>query len=203
MSGAASKLGLSGRFIREVVAYENQTTGGFFRVEVRTVQEENLQVTICAVPCLLLKFFVYSQQDMQTETIRDQKTRQVVEQKSIKPSAPKSGRGRLITGGGRLRQVSTVRLKLGKFWCFGWVVAYQRFQLQGFDWGSFGVLDRWSLTRGSNYRASTGEVLVFWIGGRLREVVAHVRQTVVVINRFTGQVKSSRSQSLSSGTFKE
>ena len=36
MSGAASELGLSGRFIREVVAYENQTTGGFFRVEVRT-----------------------------------------------------------------------------------------------------------------------------------------------------------------------
>ena len=35
MSGAASELGLSGR-LREVVAYENQTTGGFFRVEVRT-----------------------------------------------------------------------------------------------------------------------------------------------------------------------
>ena len=35
MSGAASELGLSGR-LREVVTYENQTTGGFFRVEVRT-----------------------------------------------------------------------------------------------------------------------------------------------------------------------
>ena len=35
MSGTASELGLSGR-LREVVAYENQTTGGFFRVEVRT-----------------------------------------------------------------------------------------------------------------------------------------------------------------------
>ena len=38
-------------------------------------------------------------------------------------SGPKCGRGRLITGGGRLREVPTVRLKLGKFWCFGWVVA--------------------------------------------------------------------------------
>ena len=35
MGGAASELGLSGR-LREVVAYENQTTGGFFRVEVLT-----------------------------------------------------------------------------------------------------------------------------------------------------------------------
>ena len=35
MSGTASELDLSGR-LREVVAYENQTTGGFFRVEVRT-----------------------------------------------------------------------------------------------------------------------------------------------------------------------
>ena len=153
MSGTASNLAL-------VVAYGRWS---LTRIKLQGVsseqksghiyfKEENFQVTICAVPCLLLKFFVYSQQDMQTETIRDQKTRQVVEQKSIKPSAPNSGRGRLITGGGRLRQVSTVRLKLGKFWCFGWVVAYQRFQLQGFDWGSFGVLDRWSLTRGGRTR---------------------------------------------------
>ena len=35
MSGTASELDLSGR-LREVIAYENQTTGGFFRVEVRT-----------------------------------------------------------------------------------------------------------------------------------------------------------------------
>ena len=27
--------------------------------------------------------------------------------------------------------------------------------------------------RGSNYRALTGTNLVFWLGGRLREVVAH------------------------------
>ena len=80
-------------------------------------------------------------------------------------------------GGGRLLEVPTVGLGLGKFWCFEWVVAY----------------GRWSLTRGSNCRAWTGGVLVFWIGGRLQEVVAHGGYTVVVINCFTGQVKSSRS----------
>ena len=40
---------------------------------------------------------------------------------------------RLLTGGGRLLEVPTVRLGLGKFWCFGLAVAY----------------GRWSLTRGS------------------------------------------------------
>ena len=35
--------------------------------------------------------------------------------------------------------------------------------------------ERWSFTRGSNYRALTGKNLVFWIGGRLREVVAYER----------------------------
>ena len=32
---------------------------------------------------------------------------------------------------------------------------------------------RRSLTRGSNYRALAGKNLLFWIGGRLREVLAH------------------------------
>ena len=32
---------------------------------------------------------------------------------------------------------------------------------------------RWSFTTGSNCRALTGNVLVFWIGGRLWEVVAY------------------------------
>ena len=32
--------------------------------------------------------------------------------------------------------------------------------------------ERWSFTRGSNYRNFTGNNLVFWIGGRLWEVVA-------------------------------
>ena len=34
---------------------------------------------------------------------------------------------------------------------------------------------RWSFTRGSNCKALTGKVLVFWIGGRLWEVVAYER----------------------------
>ena len=32
---------------------------------------------------------------------------------------------------------------------------------------------RWSFTRGSNWKALTGKVLVFWIGGFLWEVVAY------------------------------
>ena len=38
---------------------------------------------------------------------------------------------------------------------------------------------RWLFTRGSNFKALTGKILVFWIGGRLREVVAHGGSTVV------------------------
>ena len=37
---------------------------------------------------------------------------------------------------------------------------------------------RWLFTRGSNYKALTGKVLVFWFGGRLWEVVAHGGSTV-------------------------
>ena len=40
---------------------------------------------------------------------------------------------------------------------------------------------RWSFTRGSNYKALTGKILVFWIGVRLREVIAHGGSTVVRI----------------------
>ena len=40
----------------------------------------------------------------------------------------------LLTGGGHLLEVPTVRLQMGKFWCFGLVVAY----------------GRWSLTRGGH-----------------------------------------------------
>ena len=35
---------------------------------------------------------------------------------------------------------------------------------------------RWSFTRGCNCKALTGKGWVFWIGGRLWEVVAHVRR---------------------------
>ena len=34
---------------------------------------------------------------------------------------------------------------------------------------------RWSFTRVSKCKALTGKVLVFWIGGRLLEVVAYER----------------------------
>ena len=34
---------------------------------------------------------------------------------------------------------------------------------------------RWSFTRSSNCMSLTGKVLVFWIGGRLWEVVAYER----------------------------
>ena len=36
---------------------------------------------------------------------------------------------------------------------------------------------RWSFTRGSNCKALTEKVLVFWIGGRLCEVVADERRS--------------------------
>ena len=39
---------------------------------------------------------------------------------------------------------------------------------------------RWSFTRVSNYIALTGKVSLFWIGGRLWEVVAHGGSTVVL-----------------------
>ena len=38
--------------------------------------------------------------------------------------------------------------------------------------------ERWSLTRGSNYSDLTGEILVFWKSGRLRELVARGGSTV-------------------------
>ena len=38
---------------------------------------------------------------------------------------------------------------------------------------------RWSFTRGSNCKALTGKILVFLIGSRLREVVAHGGSTVL------------------------
>ena len=37
---------------------------------------------------------------------------------------------------------------------------------------------RWSFTRGSNSNALTGKILMFGIGGRLWEVVAHGGSTV-------------------------
>ena len=37
-------------------------------------------------------------------------------------------------------------------------------------WDKFGVLDRWSFTKGYNYRVLSGINLVFWVGGRLRKL---------------------------------
>ena len=45
---------------------------------------------------------------------------------------------------------------------------------------------RWSFTRGSNCKAFRGEILVFWISGRLREVVAHGGSTVCHLLPSTG-----------------
>ena len=39
---------------------------------------------------------------------------------------------------------------------------------------------RWSFTRGTNRKALSGKILVFWIGGRLWEVVARGGWTVFV-----------------------
>ena len=41
---------------------------------------------------------------------------------------------------------------------------------------------RWLFTRGSNCKALTGKILVFWIGGNLWEVVAHGGSTVHVFH---------------------
>ena len=43
---------------------------------------------------------------------------------------------------------------------------------------------RWSFTRGSNCKALNGKVLVFWIGVRLREVVAHGGSPVPAFHNF-------------------
>ena len=42
---------------------------------------------------------------------------------------------------------------------------------------------RWSFTRGSTSKALTGKVFLFWIGGRLWEVVAHGGSTVYARQR--------------------
>ena len=44
----------------------------------------------------------------------------------------------------------------------------------------------WSFIRGSNCKALTGKVLVFWISGRFSEVVAHGGSTAVRISLLPG-----------------
>ena len=47
----------------------------------------------------------------------------------------------------------------------------------------------WSFTRGSNCQALTGKVLVFWIGGRLWEVVARGGSTVPGKSQYSWNVE--------------
>ena len=54
----------------------------------------------------------------------------------------------------------TVILKSGRS-CLREVVIYQRFQLQGFNWKNFGVLDKWSLMRGD--RTLMFDCIIFYI----------------------------------------
>ena len=61
------------------------------------------------------------------------------------------------------------------------VVAYKKLELQKIIKSP--ALKKWSgggrFTRGSNCKALTGKILVFWISGRLWEVVGHGSLTVV------------------------
>ena len=43
---------------------------------------------------------------------------------------------------------------------------------------------RWSSTRGSNCKALTGKILVYWIGGRLWEVVAYERWSLMEVQLY-------------------
>ena len=55
-----------------------------------------------------------------------------------------------------------------------------------------GRLQEWLFTRRSNCEALTGKILVFWIGGRLREVVAHRGSTVVTCALATSPLAFAR-----------
>ena len=48
---------------------------------------------------------------------------------------------------------------------------------------------RWSFTRGSNCKALTGKVLVFWIGSRLWEAVAYGGSTVLEKSQYSWNVE--------------
>ena len=48
---------------------------------------------------------------------------------------------------------------------------------------------RWSSTRGSNFKALAGKLLVFWIGSRLWEVVAYKRWSHMVAHFIITGVK--------------
>ena len=81
---------------------------------------------------LSLKFLVCSKDRAYSEN-RNQRMRQVVAYrglknigKSLTVRVRKWSRSLIYRGGGSLQEVPTVRLWLGKFWCFGLAVAYGR-----------------------------------------------------------------------------
>ena len=101
------------------------------------------------IPMLSLKFFVYSKQHSALSDKRLKTTGKSSNFQAQNVVAVAYWRC------GRLLEVPTVRL---------------------FDWESFGGLDRRSLMRrGRLLEIPTLRVLVFWIGGRLWEVVAYGR----------------------------
>ena len=51
---------------------------------------------------------------------------------------------------------------------------------------------RWSFTRGSNCKALTGEILVFWIGGRLWELVTYEWWSHMEVRRYLNSYLASR-----------
>ena len=57
---------------------------------------------------------------------------------------------------------------------------------------------RWSFTKGSNCKALTGKILVFWIGGRLWEVVAHGGSSVYDIGLFHAYNSKQKLRAISS-----
>ena len=81
---------------------------------------------------LSLKFLVCSKDRAYSEN-RNQRMRQVVAYRGLKDIGKsltvrvrKWSRSLIYRGGGSLQEVPTVRLWLGKFWCFGLAVAYGR-----------------------------------------------------------------------------
>ena len=50
---------------------------------------------------------------------------------------------------------------------------------------------RWPFTRGSNCKALSGKVLVFWIGGRLWKGVAHERWSHMEVRLCTYQSRTT------------
>jgi len=58
------------------------------------------------------------------------------------------------------------------------------FKLSGPKSGRGPSYRKWTFTKGSNCEALTGKVLVFWIGGRLWEVVAYDRWFHIEVQLF-------------------